>query len=108
MTQSSCIAFCYGKQSPYAGIGYRQECCCGLIIGAGSDGEDDCEYISRCPGVAKEAGGFINRLTVFYTELLNLTRTNPGPPNTSHIGSITDDMDVRTLAIANFSDGVTT
>jgi hypothetical protein len=104
MTQNSCIARCYDKKYPYAGIEYGQECYCGLIIGTDSDIEDDRERSFKYSGVAEEACGSNKRLTVFCRELLNFTRTSPGPPNTSHIGSFTDDVYAGTLAIAQSSD----
>lgn len=104
MTQQNCISFCNDKNHPYAGLEYGQECYCGLTIGTSSESKDNTECAIKCSGADEEACGAGNRLTVFYTDLLNYTRTNPGPLNTSRIGCIIDDVYARTLPIAQTSE----
>lgn len=108
MTQESCVSFCNSNGHPYAGVEYGRECYCGFVIGAGSERKEDTECDFRCPGAADEACGSDFRLSVFYTGLLDHTRTNPGPNGTLRIGCLTDNMHARTLSVFQASeDGMT-
>jgi|SRR5690242_19832405 len=108
MTQASCVAFCNTAAHPYAGVEYGSECYCGLTIGSGSSKANDSECGFSCPGNANEACGAGNRLSVFYTEALDSTRTNPGPEGTQRIGCVVDDVYKRVLAMLKASeDGMT-
>lgn len=108
MTQASCVAFCNTAAHPYAGVEYGSECYCGLTIGSGSSKANDSECGFSCPGNATEACGAGNRLSVFYAEALDSTRTNPGPEGTQRIGCVVDDVYKRVLAVLKASeDGMT-
>lgn len=108
MTQASCVAFCDDNNHPYAGIEYGQECYCGLVIGAGSEGMNDTECNFQCSGALGEACGSSNRLSVFHSELLDNTSTNTGPNGTSRIGCLTDNVYARALSVFQASgDGMT-
>lgn len=107
MTQQSCIAYCQNVNYPYAGIEYAGECFCGLTIGAGSEKRPDGECNMGCSGATSQACGGGNRLTIFYSPSLNYTKTNPGPPNTSRIGCVTDQRIARVLPVSTASDNMT-
>ncbi|KAJ8112547.1 hypothetical protein OPT61_g5108 [Boeremia exigua] len=104
MTQESCVTFCNDNDYAYAGIEYGGECYCGLLIGAGSEVKDDIECNFKCPGAAGEVCGSNNRLSIFYAQLLDDTRTNPGPNLTSRIGCLTDSVYNRVLPVWQASE----
>ena len=104
MTQASCIDFCAEKSYPFAGVEYGQECYCANIIGAGSEKENDSECYFACTGGIEEACGAGFRLNVFYNELLDNTYTNSGPPGTSRIGCLVDDVYARALSVFQASE----
>ena len=108
MTPASCIAFCNNKRYPFAGVELGQECYCGYVIGAGSEKKNDTECDFICPGALGEACGAGFRLNVFYNRLLDYAHTNPGPPGTSRMGCLTDDIYARALSVLQASeDGLT-
>lgn len=104
MTQASCVAFCSTINYPYAGVEYSSECYCGLTIGSGSSKLDDAECGFTCSGNATEVCGAGNRLSVFYAQTLDTTRTNPGPEGTQRLGCVVDDVYKRVLAVLKASE----
>lgn len=104
MTQENCIAFCDSHRFAYAGIEYGQECYCGHVLGASSESRNNTECDFRCSGDAEENCGAGYRLNVFYNGLLDSTVINPGPPGTSHIGCLTDNVYARALSVFQASE----
>lgn len=95
MTQDSCVAFCTTTSHPYAGLEYASECYCGLTLGAGAEKKDDSECGFACAGNGSQACGAGNRLSVFFNQGLDTTRTNPGPSGTARVGCVVDDVYAR-------------
>ena len=65
MTEESCIAYCGGKGTAYAGIEYASECYCGNILDSTSSAAPATDCNMACSGNATEACGAGNRLTLF-------------------------------------------
>ena len=65
MTEESCIAFCGGKGTAWAGVEYASECYCGNLLDSTSSAAPATDCNMACSGNATEACGAGNRLTLF-------------------------------------------
>jgi hypothetical protein len=102
MTIESCINYCAGIGSTYAGTEYSSQCYCGTSIASGATSATASDCSMTCTGNATEACGGPNRLNLFWSGTSG-PQTNTGPGNWTFSGCYTEGTNGRAL-----TNGVTT